>query len=63
MRVKFNLTIKDGAKVLAEVEGRERPGDALTVEDAVEGTRAVEALVEKLTGHRCHVNMQTIEGE
>lgn len=53
--LKFKLTFKRGNEVVAVVEGRERPENALTVGDVGERLIETEQYLERLTGLRVHI--------
>jgi len=57
MKVRFDVVFKNGPKELARIEGRERDeGDILTIASEV---LATEAFLERLTGHRVHIEERT----
>lgn len=58
MRVRYKITVKNGTKTVATIEGREGGVDAstLTVGDVVEGVQEAEAFLERLTGLRFHID-------
>jgi len=56
MKLKFNVTFKNGLKTVATVEGvKEVDTKDVTVNDLGEAVHQVEQHLEKLTGLRVHV--------
>lgn len=56
MKMQFKVTFKRGTKTVAEVLGTENnAAERLTLGDVVDGVRESEALLEKLTGLRVHI--------
>ena len=55
MTVRYKLTFKLGSEIVATVEGRERPMDALNVGDITQRVIDTEAYLERLTGLRVHI--------
>ena len=55
MTLKFKLTFKLGPEIIATVEGRERPMDALNVGDITQRIIETEQYLERLTGLRVHI--------
>ena len=55
MTVRYKLTFKFGPEVIAVVEGRERPMDALNVGDITQRIIETEQYLERLTGLRVHI--------
>lgn len=61
MKVRYKMTVKNGPKTVATIEGREGGVDAsrLTIGDVVEGVAEAEALLERLTGLRFHIEQMS----
>jgi len=65
MRVQFTITFKQGTRTIAKVDGREGGVDAadLTLGDVAENVLKTEQFLERLTGHRVHIDMDTTAGK
>lgn len=59
MKLQFRLTVKSGTKTLAEIKGREVDGD-LTIQEVTEKVIETEQFLERLTGHRFHIDVEQI---
>lgn len=58
MQLQFNVTFKRGTKTVTTIKGEPLPevvANALTVGELVEQVHATEQFLEKLTGHRVHI--------
>ena len=55
MTVRFKLTFKLGPKVVAVIEGLERPAEVLVVGDVTERVIETEQYLERLTGLRVYI--------
>jgi len=57
-RIRFEIIAKTGNHILAEVQGLDRDANDVTIGEAQEIIE-LEQKLEKLTGHRWHINMHT----
>lgn len=55
MKLAFKITFKKGMKTVAVVEGDAKEAADLTVGDVTELVLQTEQFLEKLTGHRVHI--------
>ena len=57
MKLQFKITFKQGNKTVGEVLGKDNVVDAgtLTMDDVVDGVTKAELFLEKLTGHKVHI--------
>lgn len=62
-KIRFNITVKSGAKTLALVTGLDKDPRDITVADIGEAVIAAEQFLERLTGLRFHIDSETVEEE
>lgn len=55
MKLAFKVTFKKGLKTIAEVQGDAKDAANLTVGEVTERVVETEQFLEKLTGHRVHI--------
>lgn len=56
--LKFKITFKQGPKVIAEINGVERPLQGFKFGDVTEGVINAEQFLERLTGYRVHIESE-----
>jgi len=60
VKFKYRITVKKGLTTLHVVEGRPIPADQITVEEASTKIIETEAFLERLTGLRFHIDVDTL---
>jgi hypothetical protein len=55
MKIAFKVVFLKGPKVVAEIIGDAKGAEDLTVAEVTENVIATEQFLEKLTGHRVHI--------
>jgi hypothetical protein len=60
-KIRFDITVKSGAKTLAVVAGLDKDPESLTVDDIGERIIETEQFLERLTGLRFHLDSRTVE--
>ena len=61
MKYRVEIVVRAGAEQLARIEGRVIDGSTLTIDDSIGKIIEMEHALERMTGHRFHINMHPVQ--